>query len=481
MAQSATIQFNGSPVGTQLEELLMSSGIEPGSDASYQLCKIIYMYHPMGAKMVEFPIDMAMSRRRIITVQKSPGDAIVDQFNLIWDKMKCDHHIKNLAKTSAIYGIASVAYLVDGIESDKAIPLEQLAGKCIEFNIFDPLNTAGSLVLNQLPLSKDFQKPQIVAVNGTKFHPTRTCVLMNEEPIYISFTTSAFGFVGRSVYQRALYPLKTFIQTMITDDMVTRKAGVLIAKQKSAGSFVDNIMQSMAGFKRTMLNIAETGNTISIDIDESIETLNMQNIDKAMITARKNCIENIALAEQMPAKVLNAETFAEGFGEGTEDSKNIARYVQNRQTMLQPVFNWFDQLVMYCAWTPEFYETIQMQFPDEYGSISYISAFNDWKNSFKIEWPNFLIESDEEKIKTEEVKLKAIISLLEKLLPELDPGNKAVLIQWACDNFNEQELLFKHPMNIDIEFLKKYFEEDHQNRMEAQKSMNSDGGLGNLG
>jgi len=33
------------------------------------------------------------------------------------------------------------------------------------------------------------------------------------------YTQAAFGFVGRSVYQRPLYPLKSFVQTMITDDL----------------------------------------------------------------------------------------------------------------------------------------------------------------------------------------------------------------------------------------------------------------------
>ena len=33
---------------------------------------------------------------------------------------------------------------------------------------------------------------------------------MNQSPIYIEFTNSAFGFVGRSVYQRRLVPDENF-------------------------------------------------------------------------------------------------------------------------------------------------------------------------------------------------------------------------------------------------------------------------------
>lgn len=452
------IKFNGSTVGTQLHELLMADDIQPGSSASYELCKQIYLYHPLGAKIVEYPVNMALSQPREISVKSSASEMIVEQFIQTWDKLNCDNHIKNLARTSAIYGIASIVYIVDGVSTESAVPHEALADTNISFNVYDPLNTSGSLVLNQMPLQSDFQKPQIVAVNGIKFHPSRSCVLLNEEPIYISFTESAYGFVGRSAYQRALFPLKTYIQTMITDDLVTKKAGVLVAKIKAPGSFIDNIMMSAMQFKRNLLNEAEVGNSINIDTDEEIETLNMQNIDKAMITARKNAIENIALAIQAPAKILNSETFAEGFGEGTEDAKNVARYIMNKQKDIQPVFDWFDQIVMYKSWTPEFFEAVKNEYPDEYNNVEFTQAFVKWKNTFKAHWPNFLLESDAEKIKTEEVKLKAIIALLDTLSATIDPTNKADLIQWAIDNFNEQQMLFKNPLNIDIEILREYLE-----------------------
>src|SRR6266436_5853306 len=179
-AQSGQIIFNGSSVDTPLTSMLMADGIEPGSDVSYELCKIIYMYHPMGAKMVEYPIDMAMSKPRLITISNSPGDDVADQFIKTWGEMKCNGLIKTLAKTSAIYGIASIAYIVDEIASNIAIPLQDLACKKISFNIFDPLNTSGSLVLNQNPLNKEFQKPVVISVQGQEFHPSRTCVLLNE-------------------------------------------------------------------------------------------------------------------------------------------------------------------------------------------------------------------------------------------------------------------------------------------------------------
>lgn len=61
------------------------------------------------------------------------------------------------------------------------------------------------------------------------------------------------------MYQRALYPLKSFIQTMRTDDMVAVKGGLLVTKIKGPSSVVNNMMQKLSGIKRMMLKRGKTG------------------------------------------------------------------------------------------------------------------------------------------------------------------------------------------------------------------------------
>jgi hypothetical protein len=257
------------------------------------------------------------------------------------------------------------------------------------------------------------------------------------------------------VYQRALFPLKSYVQTMITDDMVTRKAGVLIAKIKQAGSIVNNLMAGAMGIKRNILKESETNNVINIGPEDDVETLDMTNAEKANY-ARKNILENIAAADDMPARMLTEETLAEGFGEGSEDAKKEAQYIDRMRRWLQPLYAFFDPIVMYRAWNPEFYKTIQAQYTDEYGSVSYEVAFTSWMNSFRAEWPNLLKESDSELSKAEKVKLEGITDMLQALLPSLDPENKARMVQWATDNCNDMKLLFGAPLEFDMEALMAY-------------------------
>jgi len=449
------ITVQGSELGNALTEMLMAPEIIPGDQPSYEICKTLWIYHPLGKKMVESPIEMAQCQEREISVPASPESRCVAAFRKEWETIGADDKILNVMSTSRAYGIASIALMAQDVPANQPVDPKAYWKLQLSFNILDPLNTAGSLVLNQDPNSIDFQKVVGVSVGGVPYHRSRTVTMMHERPVYIAYTSSAFGFVGRSVFQRALFPLKSFIQTMVTDDLVVKKAGVFIAKLKAAGAIINNVMQRMAGLKRLFVKEATNGNVISIGTEEEIETLNMQNVDKAFGMARKNILENIAVSADMPAEFLNSETFAEGFADGTEDAKRVAQYVGRVRRQMRPLYAFFDGIVMRRAWNPDFYKIIQEEFPD-YRSIPYEQAFYKWSNSFTAEWPNLLTEPDSEKVKTDDVKLKAIIATVEVFGPMMDPENKATLLMWAQDNINENKLMFTDPMVLDFEALRTY-------------------------
>ncbi len=448
---------NGAGLGGSLSDMMTADTIKPGDPPGYYLCKTIYEFHPLGAKLVEAPIAMAQSQAREIAVSRGPEERVKKAFLDEWAKIGADKHIFNLMRLSRIYGIASIALVVDGEASDTPLDPAKLAKADISFNVFDPLNTAGSLVLNLNPNAMDFLKTTgNVSVAGQVYHRSRVVVKLNEEPIYLGYTVSSFGYVGRSVYQRTLYPLRSFIETMVTDAMVARKAGLIVAKMKSPGAIVNQMQQVLAGIKRSLLKEAKTDNVIGITLEESIETLDLQNVNQAMAESRKNILNNIAAGANMPAILVNEETFAEGFGEGTEDAKAVARYIDRFREEMRPAYDYFDQIVQYRAWNEEFYKTIQAEFPEEYGGRSYNDAFYEWVESFEAKWPSLLTEPDSEKAKGEDVRLKAVIAMVEVLLPQMDPDNKGRLIEWAADNFNALSMLFSSPLALDIEALAAY-------------------------
>jgi hypothetical protein len=470
------ITAGGSNLGSTLTDLLLAEDIEPGTRPSYQLCKTIYVSHPLGQKMAEAPITQAQSMPRQITVGEDSPKELVEEFETEWKRRQCDSLIHNVHSLKRVYGIASIAMGCKDKPTDEPLDMTQLYKLPIFFNVLDPLNTAGSLVMNQVATAADFNKPSQITVSGEKFHSSRCQVVMNEHPVYIEYTSSAFGFVGRSVYQRALYPLKSFILTMIADDVIATKNSVLVAKQKQPGSVLDYIMDKMAGIKRSILKWARAGQVLSIGPDDSIECLDMKNVKEAGEYSRGNILKNISTAADMPAVMLENETLTEGFGEGTEDAKIIVRYLGTIRTQMDPTYGWFDNIIMYCAWNPVFFLRIQKKYPDQYGHRDYEDVFSEWRAAFKATWPSLLEEPESERVKAAEVRLRSIVSIMQTLLPIVDVANKVRLVQWACDALNEDKDLFKRELILDDDTLKGFLEEEMERQEEQRLLANSSAG-----
>lgn len=440
----------------ELITLLDSDDIQPGMSAGYQTCKTIYLFHPLGGKMVDRPIKMAMNESRTVHISQAYGieQRLRDAFEREWKTLGADKHIANAARISRIYGVSAIAMLVDNQEPSSAVDYRTLYKHNVTFNILDPLNTAGSIVLNQDPNAQDFQKVDGIRVAGKPYHKSRCVVQQNEDPIYLAYNSAAFGFTGRSVYQRALFPLKSFIQTMRTDDMVSVKGGLLVTKIQGPSSVVNNMMQKLSGIKRMMLKRGKTGEVLQIGANDSIESIDLSNLEKPLDSSRNHILENIAAAADMPAIILNSETFAQGFGEGTEDARSVAVYIDNIREWLDPLYDYFIRICQYRAWSIEFFQSLRADFPDL--KNTYSLYFASWINNFEYRWPPSLKEPDSEKVKVDETRFKAIVSMLEVLLPQVntDDENRALLIEWAQTNANANESLFPQRLDLDIDSLK---------------------------
>lgn len=462
----SNLNVTASSLGGSLQQVLLSQDIQPGSPPSYELCKLIYLYHPLGLKLAEAPIKLAQSVDRSISIQNAPEE-VAKAFETEWNKIKANNNILNVKSLSRVYGIAAIVMGIEGKESSAPFDLSKLWEEDIYFNVLDPLNTAGSLVITQDSTAPDFNKPTDVSVGGEVYHKSRAVIVMNENPIYLAYTSSAFGYVGRSVYQRSLYPLKSFIRTMRTDEMIARKAGLLVAKTVTPGSIVDQLMQTAMGIKRSVLKQGETDEVISIDTEEDIETLNMMNVDGAGKFARDNILNNIATAAGMPAVIIRNESYVQGFSEGSEDAKDVVRFVDEFRIEMTPIYAFFDTITQYRAWNPNFYKIIQKKYPQQYGDKSFEEAFSEWRDDFVTSWPSLMIEPESEQVNVEKTKLDGIKDFLTAILPSLDPKNVAIAIQWAADNISENKIMFPHELVLDINALADF----HEEQVEQQAQM----------
>jgi len=462
---NGSLSITGSAMSSDLMALMEQDAIDPGSDPGYEACKTIYTNHPLGSRMVDAPLEMAMSQERQIEIPGAPEEELKKAFKREWKRIGAigaDNIIFRGMQLSYIYGISTLACNVvdkDGVAhpTEKILPMDKLWELDIYFNIFDPLNTAGSLVLNQDPRAVDFMHPKQVSVGSDVWSNTKTLVLMHEQPIWIKWSNSAFGFVGRSVYQRAFYPLKSFLVSMLADQMIQDKLGLLVYNTKSPGSVINMAARAFKNMQRMAIKGARTNNVVSIGIEEAIASLNMEHVHTAGEYSRDNILKNIATAAGQPASLLNQETLAEGFGEGSEDAKTIARYIDRVRIEMNPAYDFMDSIVQRRAWNPTFYAEMQKKYPERYAGVNYETAFRDWQDAFTAVWPNLLTEPDSEKAKASQAKLDSATKLAETIL-SADPGpeTKAEVCGWLADVANDEKEFYSSPLIIDTDTIAAY-------------------------
>ena len=443
----STIEVSGSTLPSGLLDILGADQIVPGSQPSYALCKQLWALHPLAGKIVEKPISLALGQKRKINVPCAIEDRLVKAFEKEWKALKATRQIRDLAHISRVYGVGALVFGGPNIATTDVIEGKDLYKiPDLYFNLLDPLNTSGSMVTNQNPNAPDFQK-QVVQITaaGQPYHQSRTITLFNGTPIYLDYQGSSFSFSGRSVFLRALYPMKSFIQTMIVNDMVSLKAGLMIAKMKQGGSVLNRMMEKASAWKRNLLQEGRTNNVLTIDIDESIETIDLTNVDGPMTAARDNIISDVAAATDTPAILLKDESFAKGLASGDQDMLAVVQHIDNIREELEPAHEFFDRIVMHRAWNPEFYAALQKEIPDLAGK-SYDAWFFEVRDLFVAEWPSLLQEPKFEIVKRNAEKLKAMTDVLKALLPALDPANKARLVDWFVQAVNDMTEIFSGEM-----------------------------------
>lgn len=459
------LTLGGMSAPSELMRILEQDAIDPGSDPGYQACKTIYAHHPLAPRIVDKPLQMAMSQERLIEIPGAPEEDLKKAFKKEWKRIGAigaDNIIYRGVQLSQIYGISTLCANVlkkSGGKEDPADPMpwDDMWELDIYFNLYDPLNTAGSLVLNQDSGAVDFMHPKQVSVGSQVWSNTKSLVLMHEQPIWIEWSNSAFGFVGRSVFQRALFPLKSFVTSMLADEMVQAKLGLIVWKAKSAGSIADMAARAFKAMQRFSLKNAKTNSVVSIGESEALETLNMQHVADAGKYSRDNILKNIAAATGRPASLLTQETLAEGFGEGTEDAKLIAQFIDRLRIEMNPAYEFMDNIVQRRAWNPVFFKDMQKRFPERYADMTYNAAFQSWQDAWTATWPNLLTEPDSEKAKGSQAKLETATKIATVILSsQPGPETKGAVCAWLADAANDEKDFLSSQLLIDAEAIAEY-------------------------
>ncbi len=475
----STVQSIGTPFNASLQGIMDADDVAPGTDVGYETCKALWQYHPLGGKIVEKPITLAQTDGQTITVAGVAEDEIVEAFHNEW-KGPTDYTAKarDVMHIARAYGGGALVFGFPDLPTDQALGdwFELQTRPGLYFNLFDPLNLVGSTITNQNPNAPDFQKPQPeITAAGQPYHPSRSITVFNGTPIYLAWQSSSFSYSGRSVFQRALFSLKTYLQVMKTTDMASVKAGLLVAKTKQNTSIVDRMVEKFGAVKRAFLKEAKTGQVLQVGENDTVESLNLQNLDGTIKITREHNIADISAETDVPAILLKDEAYAQGFSDGEQDMMNVVQFINHVRGQMGGVYDYLNRICCYRAWTPALFETLQAKYPDALGGKDYKAWFFECRARFKATWPSLIQEPEGEKTERNAKKLKAIADLFKVLNPGIDPANGAKLRQWIVDAVNGMPELFDNIMDFDpMEF--ESWAQEMQDRLQAQQDAAAAGG-----
>lgn len=373
-------------------------------DLTYQECKDIYRFWPLGKRVASSLPNFAMSADREIIVKDSPSE-IVDQFKKTAESLQLDKQIRKCSIYSRVFGLAAMFVACENVAVTKNLTRKDVLNNRIVFNVLDPLNIAGIRV-NQDANSLQYQKVEQIQINGGQVVGSkRATAIFNDLPLYLKFSPSTFSFSGPSIYQNMTGVIKSWNRAIVALERIATKAGSIVVKSNSLAhaSGID-----IAATKRNLQLIRNMENDGIAALNEGgeIEFFQLNGVAEIdSIINQLNTSLMMALSDT-PSAILLDKNLANGFADGSEDMKAIIMSVDNfRKLALSPLYNFADPFVMYKAWDDEFIETMKKEYPDLYRGMSNIEILTSWVQGFSFKWGNLYPEPEKDRLDTNSVKL----------------------------------------------------------------------------
>ncbi len=167
---------------------------------------------------------------------------------------------------------------------------------------------------------------------------------------------------GAAFGQRALHPLKSFIQPC-ADDMVTIKAGVRWWRSSNRPALiVNNMMQKMSGIKRWMLKRGN-GDVLQVGNTTKFESLDMQNPKIAWIPPAITFWRILRRRQTCPRSLLQRRRLRADLAKVPRVQKAVAQYINDIAQDLQPLqYDFCSHRSVTSAWSPESFRGAEKRF-----------------------------------------------------------------------------------------------------------------------
>jgi hypothetical protein len=394
VAQQAEGEKTGSQQQPEIDDMQIS----------YSDAKTLYLANPMARKLVDKPIEYAMSKRPVVEMPGCPDD-LIDEVWREWDRLELDKVIATAQRNKKIYGASAIAMGIDGIPASYPVTAQVLRSNDVWFNAVDALQMAGN-IFDLDANSRNYGRLKTFRLNGQVYPKGRYHFESNGEMVYLSFEGSNFNFAGRSAFRSIRTPLDAYKATFKAFKRIATLTGVLVHAAENSGANM-GLSQKVRGQNLLSLKGLDQESVISVNQKDTITNLQFDHVEDAM-KARMAIIQDIASGSGVPAQLLLEDSFAEALGSGNEDYRAVIQWLETYQSQeIELWYRWLMPVILTRVCTEKRFSAYAAAEPELSGTL-HSEALQQWRDEMKFKWPKLIPQTDEELQDSKAKKLESI-------------------------------------------------------------------------
>ena len=367
-------------------------------DLSYEECRDIYRFWPLGKRVASALPNFAMSAGRKFIIKDAPPE-VIDKLEKTAQDMGIEQIVNNTCIYARIYGLAFI-YLANKNTPDKPFLYKDIL-EPHNFNILDPLAMGGSVRIDIDPTSPNFNKPVDYRIKGNLVHSKRIFYCTNDIPLYYKWNPSSYSWSGPSIYQNMTLLIRSWNRSIIAIQRMATKAASIIVKRKDI-SYDSGISLKALKYNLEMIRNMENDGIAGIRVGEEIEFFQLTGIAEIDVIINKLHSALMMALNDTPSGILLDKNLAQSMSDGDNDMKAIIIAVDKfRKDTLTPIYNFLDKFMLYKAFDSGFIKNIIKQYPDLYEGMGVNMIRETWMGNYSFEYNNIYPLSDNEMADTQ--------------------------------------------------------------------------------
>ena len=375
--------------------------IEADGRLSWQECADLYRLFPLGRRLAEKIVDKALTGERTLYFGERAPEELKKRFLEVSRKCGQDEAVRQTLIFSRIYGTAVLYAVSEESPLDSTLNVLTARNEGLLFKAGDPL--AVQVQFNQDPRSFRYLSPESAKIRGVKIDKTRCYVCFNGTPMYLQYSNSGFNYGGRSVYENQIPVIRVWAQTLRSMGRMGNRASGIFAFFRNLRKGGANV--AAASHSLELVKSVDATGGVALGSEDKIEfptTSGIGDLDTLMSRIERE----IVTASDTPLSILLDERLANGFGNGSEDYKQLVQDLKSyRERYIRPLYTFSDIIVAAKAFTPEFLSEVIRDNPDIYQGYTVSHVYNDILEALSFDFGELYPQSGKEIAEEESIVL----------------------------------------------------------------------------